>query len=150
MVTGVDYNVPTIDGDYMGRAYPRLYLMTPFRKFLLCRQGPLHLKRDTDTFPVFGESATPCTQADGNGNVVTVHKAANFQAVERIHRKAGLELGLFSQLACPPMTVERVKQVGTLGTTSLAWYIGRAVYLAKQQKTSIMDAIVGLPTTPIS
>lgn len=41
-----------------------------------------------------------------------------------------------------PMTAERVKEVGTLGTTSLAWYIGRAVYLAKQQKTSIMDAIV--------
>lgn len=62
--------------------------------------------------------------------------------MEKIHRKAGLELGLFSQLVCPPMTAERVKQVGTLGTTSLAWYIGHAVYLAKQQKTSIMDAIV--------
>ncbi|KAH7024574.1 uncharacterized protein B0I36DRAFT_416023 [Microdochium trichocladiopsis] len=121
LVTATDYNVPTIDGDYMGRAYPRLYLMTPF---------------------LFGESATPCTQADGNGNVVTVHKAADFHAVERIHRKAGLELGLFSQLVCPPMNVKRVKEVGTLGTTSLAWYIGRAVYLAKQRKTSIMDAIM--------
>ena len=30
MVAGVDYNVPTIDGDYMGRAYPRLYIMTPY------------------------------------------------------------------------------------------------------------------------
>lgn len=29
LVVGVDYNVPTIDGDYMGRAYPRLYIMTP-------------------------------------------------------------------------------------------------------------------------
>lgn len=71
-----------------------------------------------------------------------MHKASDFRKVEKIHRKVGLELGLFSQLVLPPMTVERVKEVGTLGTTSLAWYIGRAVYLAKQQKTSIMDAIV--------
>ncbi|KXJ86069.1 hypothetical protein Micbo1qcDRAFT_219929, partial [Microdochium bolleyi] len=125
LVTGTDYNVPTIDGDYMGRAYPRLYLMTPF---------------------LFGESATPCTQADGNGNVVTVNKAADFGKLEKIHRKAGLELGLFSQLVCPPLTAERVKEVGTLGTTSLAWYIGRAVYLAKQLKTSITDAIVTNPS----
>jgi DUF917 family protein len=32
--------------------------------------------------------------------------------------------------------------MATLGTTSLAWYIGRAVYLAKQEKTDIMKAIV--------
>lgn len=121
MVVSKDYNVPTIDGDYMGRAYPRLYIMTPF---------------------LFGEKATPCTQADGNGNVVTVAKASDFHKVEKIHRKAGLEMGLFSQLVCPPISVKRVKEVATLGTASLAWYIGRAVYLAKQEKTSIMKAIL--------
>jgi hypothetical protein len=98
----------------------------------------------TETNPqlVFGETSTPCTQADGNGNVVTVNKSGDARKVEKIHRKAGLELGLFSQLVIPPLTVKRVKEVGTLGTTSLAWYIGRAVYLAKQEKTSIMKAIV--------
>jgi DUF917 family protein len=42
----------------------------------------------------------------------------------------------------PALTVDETKQTGTLGTTSLAWYIGRAVYLAKQEKTDIMKAIV--------
>lgn len=37
MVMGVDYNVPTVDGDFMGRAYPRLYIMTPFRESHLAR-----------------------------------------------------------------------------------------------------------------
>ncbi|KAK6005849.1 hypothetical protein QM012_007491 [Aureobasidium pullulans] len=121
MVTGTHYNVPTVDGDYMGRAYPRLYLWTPF---------------------LFGKEPTPCTQADGQGNVVTVHKSASVRKSEKIQRKAGQELGLFSQLVFPPLSVKEVKAFGTLGTTSLAWYIGRAVYQAKQQKTDIMQAIV--------
>lgn len=87
-------------------------------------------------------SATPCTQSDGMGNVVTVNKCADFRKLEKIHRKAGHELGLFSQMVIPPLTVKQTKEVGTLGTTSLAWYIGRAVYLARQQNTSIMKAIV--------
>ncbi|KKY24432.1 putative n-methylhydantoinase a acetone beta subunit [Phaeomoniella chlamydospora] len=121
LLTAIDYSVPTVDGDFMGRAYPRLYMLTPW---------------------LFGLSATPCTQSDGNGNVVTVNKAADMHKLEKIHRKAGHELGLFSQLVIPPITVKDTKKVGTLGTTSLAWYIGKAVYQARQEKTSIMDAIV--------
>lgn len=30
MLNAIPYNVPTIDGDLMGRAYPRLYIMTPY------------------------------------------------------------------------------------------------------------------------
>lgn len=73
---------------------------------------------------------------------MTVHKASDWRKLEQIHRKAGLELGLFSQLVSPPVTVKRVKEVATLGTTSLAWYIGKAVYQAKQEKTNVMKAIV--------
>lgn len=77
------------------------------------------------------------------GNTVTVNKAQDFHKLEKIHRKAGLELGLFSQLTIAPLTVKDVKEVGTLRTTSLAWHIGRAVYLARREKTDIMKAIVG-------
>lgn len=76
------------------------------------------------------------------GNVVTVHKAASAEKLEKIHRKAGQELGLFSQMVQPPMSIRDTKRMSVLGTTSLAWYIGRAVYLAKQEKTDIMEAIV--------
>lgn len=34
MLNSIHYGVPTIDGDFMGRAYPRLYILTPFRKSL--------------------------------------------------------------------------------------------------------------------
>ncbi|KAK5173555.1 uncharacterized protein LTR77_002236 [Saxophila tyrrhenica] len=121
LITGIHYGVPTVDGDFMGRAYPRLYLKTPF---------------------LYDWMAMPATQADGNGNVVTVNKATSIRKVEKIHRKAGHELGLFSQLVIPPMDVATAKKVACLGTTSLAWYIGRAVYQARQEKRSITDAIV--------
>lgn len=121
MLTGMHYGVPAVDGDFMGRAYPRSYLKTPY---------------------LYGFVGTPCTQADGNGNVVTVNKAADSRKVEKIHRKAGQELGLFSQLVIPPMTVKFCKKVACLGTTSLAWRIGRAVYTARQDKTDIMASII--------
>ncbi|KXT17606.1 hypothetical protein AC579_10129 [Pseudocercospora musae] len=121
MVTGLHYGVPTVDGDFMGRAYPRMYLTTPY---------------------LYGFGAFPCTQADGNGNVVTVNRATSIAKAEKIHRKAGNEIGLFSQLVIPPMRVATAKKVACLGTTSLAWYIGRAVYQARQEKRSIVEAIV--------
>ncbi|KAK6373611.1 hypothetical protein LTS17_008103 [Exophiala oligosperma] len=122
LLVGSQYGgVPTIDGDFMGRAYPRIYIMTPY---------------------LYGVPLSPCTQSDGNGNVVTVHKSSDPHKLEKIHRKAGHELGLFSQMVPPPMKIKDAKRVGTLGTTSLAWYIGRAVYLARQEKTDIMKAIV--------
>ncbi|KAK5957754.1 hypothetical protein OHC33_000943 [Knufia fluminis] len=140
LLTGIKYNVPTIDGDFMGRAYPRIYILTPYREYLPL---PRHLPDDlTFATSVYGMSGTPCAQSDGMGNVVTVNKCSDFRKLEKIHRKAGHELGLFSQMVLPPISVKDAKRVGTLGTTSLAWYIGRAVYLARQEKTSIMKAIV--------
>ena len=91
---------------------------------------------------VFGHDVTPCIQADGVGNSIGVYKSSSFHRAEKIHRKAAIELGLFSQLAIAPLTVAETKKVGTLGTTSLAWRIGRAVYLARQKKTSIIKSIV--------
>ncbi|RFU34899.1 hypothetical protein B7463_g1495, partial [Scytalidium lignicola] len=121
LMHAIHYKTPTIDGDLMGRAYPRLYILTPY---------------------LFGKSATPCVQADGLGNVVGVLESSDMHKLERIHRKAALEIGLFSQMAPAPLTMKEVREVGTLGTMSLAWYIGRAVYQARQEKTSIIQAIL--------
>lgn len=138
MLTGLHYDTPRVDGDYMGRAYPCLYLATPYRN------SPHILNLPILTCAVFGKCVTPCVQADGAGNIVSVYKADSFHRAEKIHRKAGLELGLFSQLTIAPLTVKETKEVANLGTTSLAWRIGRAVHLARHKKTSIMKAIVSV------
>jgi len=51
---------------------------------------------------LYGWLAMPATKADGNGNIVTVHRATSMRKVEMIHRKAGAQLGLFSQLSAQP------------------------------------------------
>jgi DUF917 family protein len=34
LLTSIHYDVPTIDGDYMGRAYPRIYHSTTYGKLV--------------------------------------------------------------------------------------------------------------------
>lgn len=91
---------------------------------------------------VNGLSIVPCAQADGMGNTVAVSRCADPVRLEKLQRKAALELGLLSEMAQAGMRVGDLKRAGVLGSTSLAWHIGRAVYQAKQEKTSIVDAIV--------
>ncbi|KAF2773044.1 hypothetical protein EJ03DRAFT_387343 [Teratosphaeria nubilosa] len=69
---------------------------------------------------------------DEQGNVVTVNKATSIPKVEKIHRKAGQELGLFSQLVIPPMTAATAKRVACLGTIILqASPSGKVLYTGK-------------------
>ncbi|KAJ3461158.1 hypothetical protein MRS44_009711 [Fusarium solani] len=121
LLTSIHYDVPTIDGDYMGRAYPRIYHSTTY---------------------VNGLSIVPCAQADGMGNTVAVSKCEDPVRLEKLQRKAALELGLLSQMSQCGMRVGDLKKYAVLGSTSLAWHIGRAIYQARQEKTSIVDAIL--------
>ncbi|RSL59960.1 hypothetical protein CEP54_007019 [Fusarium duplospermum] len=121
LLTSIHYDVATIDGDYMGRAYPRIYHSTTY---------------------VNGLPIVPCAQADGMGNTVAVSKCEDPIRLEKLQRKAALELGLLSQMSQSGMRVGDLKKYAVLGSTSLAWYIGRAIYQARQEKTSIVDAIL--------
>ncbi|KAK7424518.1 hypothetical protein QQX98_000483 [Neonectria punicea] len=121
LLTSTHWDVPTIDGDYMGRAYPRIYHSTTY---------------------VNGLPIVPCAQADGMGNTVAVSRCDDPIRLEKLQRKAALELGLLSQMAQAGMRVGDLKRCGVLGSTSLAWHIGRAIYQARQEKTSIVNAIL--------
>ncbi|KAH7258779.1 hypothetical protein B0J15DRAFT_583674 [Fusarium solani] len=121
LLTSIHYDVPTIDGDYMGRAYPRIYHSITY---------------------VNGLSIVPCAQADDMGNTVAVSKCEDPVRLEKLQRKAALELGLLTQMSQCGMRVGDLKKYAVLGSTSLAWHIGRAIYQARQEKTSIVDAIL--------
>lgn len=91
---------------------------------------------------VNGLPIVPCAQADGMGNTVAVSRCDDPIHLEKLQRKVTLELGLLTQIAQAGMRVGDLKRCGVLGSTSLAWHIGRAIYQARQEKTSIVDAIV--------
>jgi DUF917 family protein len=107
-------NLPTVDGDWMGRAYPTKWQTTPV---------------------VFNERSTiwsPISMADGNGNVIVMPRASSDLQVERILRAALTQMGSHTACAEAPVTGAETKRWVVEHTISQSWRIGRAVAKARQ------------------
>ncbi|KAG7101941.1 hypothetical protein HYQ44_018519 [Verticillium longisporum] len=61
--------------------------------------------------------------------------------LEKLLRTAAIELGLGCAVAARPLPGSAIKAHGVPNTLSQAWYLGRAVHLARRNKTSFIDAI---------
>ncbi|KAK4167152.1 hypothetical protein QBC43DRAFT_256224 [Cladorrhinum sp. PSN259] len=108
-------DLPCVDGDWMGRAYPTKWQTTPV---------------------VFNERQpiwSPICIADGNGNVLVMPKASSDRQVERIMRAALSQMGSQVAAAEPPVTGAEMKRWVVDNTISQAWRIGRAVARARQE-----------------
>lgn len=107
-------NLPTIDGDWMGRAYPTKWQTTPV---------------------VFNERPTiwsPVAMCDGNGNVVLMPRAKSDLQVERVLRAALSQMGSHTGCAEAPVTGAEAKRWAVEHTISQAWRLGRAVEKARR------------------
>ncbi|WYZ36832.1 hypothetical protein EsH8_II_000338 [Colletotrichum jinshuiense] len=118
--TGVHYDIPVVDGDAMGRAYPTMYQAT---------------------LSVYGHPLTPCALSDAKGNVSVVMSTDTPVRLERLLRTAAIELGLGCAVCARPLPGSAIKSHGVLNTLSQAWYLGRAVHMARRKKSSYIDAI---------
>ncbi|KAI5917845.1 hypothetical protein F4810DRAFT_716093 [Camillea tinctor] len=118
--TGVHYNVPVIDGDAMGRAYPTMYHATLY---------------------IYGNPITPCAISDAKGNTSVIMNTESPIRTETMLRTTAVELGLGCAVCATPLKGDAIKKWGVPNTISQAWYIGRAVHLARKLKTSFVDAI---------
>ncbi|RMZ47798.1 hypothetical protein AFCA_000536 [Aspergillus flavus] len=118
--SGVMYDIPVVDGDLMGRAYPTLEHCTPY---------------------VYGFSSTPCAVADGRGNVSIILHAESNRRAETMARSQCVDLGNRVALSTAPLTGAQTKKYIIPNTISQAWYIGRAVYRARRSKTDMIQAI---------
>lgn len=121
------YNVPALDGDLMGRAYPNLHQTIP---------------------SVYGlpNALTPCALHDGDGNVVIMSRAKDNYAVESFMRVVTTEMGSSAALIPAPMTVTEARDYGVRRTLSQAWGIGRAIAMCRQKSDlkSVPDEILKL------
>ncbi|KAI0029784.1 hypothetical protein K488DRAFT_55600 [Vararia minispora EC-137] len=117
-------DVPTVDGDWMGRAYPTGWQTTP-----------IVLGGD-------GAKAMPNAISDGNGNVM--NEATSEKMVERAFRAALAEMGSMVGFAKAPFTGKETKAWAVRNTVSLSWRIGRAVALcrARSEMDAVADVIV--------
>ncbi|OHE93547.1 hydantoinase [Colletotrichum orchidophilum] len=121
--TGVHYDIPVVDGDAMGRAYPTMYQAT---------------------LSVYGHPLTPCALSDARGNVSVVMSSDTPVRLERFLRTAAVELGLGCAVCARPLPGSAVKSHGVPNTLSQAWYLGRAVHMARRKKSSYVDAIASI------
>ncbi|KAJ7098707.1 hypothetical protein B0H15DRAFT_821919 [Mycena belliarum] len=119
-------NVPTVDGDWMGRAYPVSWQITP-----------VVLGGDKAHF-------LPTAIADGNGNNMMLLSGASEKLIERIFRAALSEMGSHVGCAKGPCTGRNTKAYIVEHTISLAWRIGRAVALCRSnsQIDLVAEAII--------
>ncbi|PNY21208.1 Hydantoin utilization protein A [Tolypocladium capitatum] len=117
---GVHFDVPIVDGDGMGRAYPTMYHVI---------------------FSVYGYPLVPCAITDAAGNVSVVMSTDTPIRLEKIMRTTAVELGLTCASGTNPLPGSAIKEYGVPNTLSQAWYLGRAVHLAQRNKASYVDAI---------
>lgn len=101
------FNVPVIDADWMGRAYPTAWQTT------LCAHDPGNL--------------TPCAIDAGDGNTIIMSSSSNDRMVDSILRAGCVEMGSSVGAATKPHTAFQVQSYAVLNTCSLAWRIGRCI-----------------------
>lgn len=119
-------NVPCVDGDWMGRAYPTKWQTTPV---------------------VFGEREivfAPVAVADGNGNTLYMGNAKSDLKVEQVIRAALSQMGSAVGTADAPVTGAETRRWAVEHTISLSWRIGREVARARKENRidSVADYIV--------
>ena len=104
-------DLPVVDGDCMGRAFPEAQ-MTSFA---------IH---DLQMYPL-----DPRRRARQR---VVVARAASWKWMERISRKACVEVGSIASTCKAPRTGKEIKECAILGSTTKAIGIGRAVQAARR------------------
>jgi hypothetical protein len=120
LALGSMLDLPVVDGDAMGRAYPEVQLVT---------------------LTLFGINASPFALADERGNHVVLNTVDNFWA-ERIGRAIVIEFGAICAGADFPITVAQAKEAAVIGTLSYAQRIGRAIGEAQEHKRAPLSAII--------
>ncbi|KAI5866568.1 DUF917-domain-containing protein [Durotheca rogersii] len=123
MIIGASTNMdlPAVDGDWMGRAYPTKWQTTP----VVFNERPLIW--------------SPVAMTDGNGAVVVIPTATSDLQVERILRAALSQMGSGVGFADPPVTGAECRRWAVEHTISQSWRIGRAV--ARARRSNRVDAV---------
>lgn len=115
-------DVPLIDADMMGRAFPELQMVIP---------------------SIQGIAASPMTMGDEWGNVAVLNAIDNPHC-ERLARTLCVEMGASALMALYTMSGAEARPAVVTGTVSLAKQIGSAVRTARRQRTDPVAAAAQL------
>ncbi len=112
--------IPLLDADGMGRAFPRLEMVT---------------------FTLHGISASPITQADEKGNKNIYDTIDNVWG-ETLVGATAIKMGGSCALGCYPMTGKEVKKAAVKGVVTFAQNLGNAVLNAKSKGENPVEALI--------
>ncbi|MDR1386586.1 MAG: DUF917 domain-containing protein [Propionibacteriaceae bacterium] len=116
VVTAARMGLPLIDGDFMGRAFPELQMVTA---------------------SLYGIAASPMSITDDKGNAGIFTTVSNLWT-ERLARAATVEMGASAIVSLYPMTGAQAAQSAVAGTLSLCVRLGRAV---RQARADLADPV---------
>lgn len=121
MVVAARMDIPLVDGDGMGRAFPELQMIT---------------------YLIYGGSPEPSALADERGNRLVLSRVVDAMWLERIARVATIEMGGHAGIATAVMDGAFCRRSIIPNTLGLARSIGAAVLGARAAKTDPAAAIV--------
>jgi uncharacterized protein len=113
--------LPVVDADAMGRAFPEAQMTS---------------------FAIHGLQPYPLTLADVRPNGVVVSHAASWKWMERLSRRACVEVGSIAATCKAPRTGREVKACAILGTTSKAIRLGEVVQAARRAHRDPVEAVI--------
>jgi uncharacterized protein len=112
-------NIPIVDADGMGRAFPEIQMVTP---------------------TMYGISATPMAIGDEKGNRAVINTPTN-RWTETVARTITIDMGSTALIALYPMTGRQLKQAMVLGTLTKAEQIGRALRTARDIHRDAVEVV---------
>ncbi|MEM1019141.1 MAG: DUF917 domain-containing protein [Pseudomonadota bacterium] len=118
---GAALNIPIVDADGMGRAFPHV---------------------EMTTFSIFGCPSTPAIMMDEAGNSIIL-ETINDQTAETLSRSMSAALGAMIWGAFYPMSGRQVKDTAIHGTVTHAWEIGRRIREARLSSDNVVDTLTG-------
>ncbi|MBN8631470.1 MAG: DUF917 domain-containing protein [Rhodobacterales bacterium] len=121
MITAAKLDLPVVDADGMGRAFPEVQMTSFF---------------------VYGQESQPAGLSDAEGNTLVITQASTPEMLEKIMRAATVAMGCTACMTTAPMTGDFVRRFGIAHTTSQAWTLGDAVLRARSDKRDPIAAIL--------
>ena len=121
LIVGLQMDLPVVDGDAMGRAFPELQM---------------------DTFSIGGIPASPFALCDVHGNTVIFDEIDTALRAEAYARALTIEMGGSAMLIMPVMTGAQVKQHIIRDTLSLSKKLGQAVLDARKNGFDPADTVI--------
>jgi len=123
LIVGADCDLPILDCDGMGRAFPQLAHFAPF---------------------MYGKSPYPAVLTDIHNNNICCVKIDSAPELETVFRNHAIKMGCSAGAGICNVTVDEIRNKTCLFTISRSWRDGDAIMKARRNHTDPVDAIVQL------